>query len=111
MYSIFKNQRYLLIYSTCIFSNLFLYERKGGSDAEGIFRLSGEGPKIKELRKAFNYQYPHHVSLDGADSLHNVANVLKVFLRELQDSLVPKMYYEDIKKLISKLISSFLLFD
>lgn len=55
---------------------------------------------MKELRKAFNTQYAHKVVIDDTDSLHTVANILKVFLRELQDSLIPQSYYDDIKKIM-----------
>lgn len=57
---------------------------------------------MKELRKAFNTQIAHKVVIDDddTDTLHVVANILKVFLRELQDSLVPQSYFDDIKKIM-----------
>lgn len=75
---------------------------KDGASNEGIFRMSGEGLRIKELKKAFNTQLATEVVLDPSESVHNISNLMKIFLRELEDSLIPIRYFDELKAIAGK---------
>jgi len=64
----------------------------GGTKAEGIFRVPGDGDSVAELRLRIERGY---YSLDGVDDPHVLASLLKLWLRELCDPLVPDELYND----------------
>lgn len=64
----------------------------GGSKAEGIFRVPGDGDAVSELRLRIDRGY---YTLDGVDDPHVLASLLKLWLRELLDPLVPEELYND----------------
>ena len=59
----------------------YLYEH--GLDAEGLLRISGNRAAINELRLA--YDGGKQVDLTQCDDPHTVANLLKLYLRELPE--------------------------
>ena len=62
----------------------------GGLKAEGIFRVPGDGDLVGELKLRIDRGY---YTLDGLDDPHVLASVLKLWLRELADPLVPDELY------------------
>ncbi|KAK7493344.1 hypothetical protein BaRGS_00015470 [Batillaria attramentaria] len=62
-----------------------------GMDAEGIFRLAGRAGLMKELRAQF--ETGQRPSLESVD-VHTVGALLKAYLRELPESLVPPELYQ-----------------
>ncbi|KAI8994102.1 hypothetical protein BD414DRAFT_481426 [Trametes punicea] len=64
----------------------------GGTKAEGIFRVPGDGDLVSDLKLRIDRGY---YSLDGVDDPHVLASVLKLWLRELCDPLVPDELYND----------------
>ncbi|GJE99020.1 RhoGAP-domain-containing protein [Phanerochaete sordida] len=64
----------------------------GGTKAEGIFRVPGDGDLVSELKLRIDKGY---YTLDGFDDPHVLASLLKLWLRELADPLVPDEMYND----------------
>ncbi|XP_076443279.1 protein FAM13A-like [Babylonia areolata] len=61
---------------------------KHGVDQEGIFRVSGSARIVEKLKASFNLS--GDADLDGENDIMAVAGLLKLFLRELPDSLIPE---------------------
>jgi Rho GTPase-activating protein 1 len=61
-------------------------------EQEGIFRLSGTLSRMKELRG--QYDRGVLVDLDKEPEVHAVAGLLKMWLRELPDPLIPYFLYD-----------------
>ena len=64
----------------------------GGTKSEGIFRVPGDGDLVSELKLRIDKGY---YTLDGFDDPHVLASLLKLWLRELADPLVPDEMYND----------------
>ncbi|KIM79002.1 hypothetical protein PILCRDRAFT_573568 [Piloderma croceum F 1598] len=64
----------------------------GGTKAEGIFRVPGDGDSISELKLRIDRGY---YTLDDIEDPHILASLLKLWLRELCDPLVPEELYND----------------
>ncbi|PCH43832.1 hypothetical protein WOLCODRAFT_138616 [Wolfiporia cocos MD-104 SS10] len=64
----------------------------GGTKTEGIFRVPGDGDAVSELKLKIDKGY---YSLDSVDDPHILASLLKLWLRELCDPLVPDEMYND----------------
>ncbi|NXO01619.1 RHG25 protein, partial [Rhinopomastus cyanomelas] len=66
--------------------------RKHGVSEEGIFRLPGQDNLVKQLRDAFDAG--ERPSFDRDTDVHTVASLLKLYLRELPEPVVPWQQYE-----------------
>ncbi|KAG1812552.1 uncharacterized protein BJ212DRAFT_1569642 [Suillus subaureus] len=64
----------------------------GGMKAEGIFRVAGDSDSVSELKLRIDRGY---YTLDSVDDPHVLASLLKLWLRELSDPLVPEEMYND----------------
>ena len=64
----------------------------GGTKAEGIFRVPGDGDAVAELKLRIDKGY---YTLAGVDDPHVLASLLKLWLRELCDPLVPDELYNE----------------
>lgn len=64
----------------------------GGTKTEGIFRVPGDGDAVSDLKLRIDKGY---YSLDGVDDPHVLASLMKLWLRELCDPLVPDELYND----------------
>ncbi|KAL5484811.1 hypothetical protein ACEPAI_7453 [Sanghuangporus weigelae] len=64
----------------------------GGLKSEGIFRIPGDGDSVGELKIRIERGY---YNLEGIDDPHVPASLLKLWLRELADPLVPTELYND----------------
>jgi Rho GTPase-activating protein 39 len=64
----------------------------GGTKSEGIFRVPGDGDSISELKLRIDRGY---YTLDGVDDPHVLASLMKLWLRELYDPLVPEEMYNE----------------
>ncbi|KAJ7418595.1 Rho GTPase activating protein 25 [Willisornis vidua] len=69
----------------------FILER--GRSEEGIFRLPGQDTVVKQLRDAFDAG--ERPSFHRDTDVHTVASLLKLYLRELPEPVVPWAQYED----------------
>ncbi|XP_022368961.1 rho GTPase-activating protein 24 isoform X1 [Enhydra lutris kenyoni] len=77
--------------------------RQRGLKEEGLFRLPGQANLVKELQDAFDCG--EKPSFDSSTDVHTVASLLKLYLRELPEPVIPYAKYEDFlacAKLLSK---------
>ncbi|CAK6435152.1 unnamed protein product [Pipistrellus nathusii] len=63
-----------------------------GLNEEGIFRLPGQDNLVKQLRDAFDAG--ERPSFDRETDVHTVASLLKLYLRDLPEPVVPWSQYE-----------------
>lgn len=64
----------------------------GGSKREGIFRIPGDGEAVMEMKVRID---KGHYNLQGIDDPHVPASLLKMWLRELQEPLIPLEQYNE----------------
>lgn len=64
----------------------------GGTKSEGIFRIPGDSDSVSELKLRIDKGY---YTLDGFDDPTVLASLLKLWLRELCDPLIPEELYND----------------
>ncbi|XP_039606736.1 rho GTPase-activating protein 24 isoform X2 [Polypterus senegalus] len=77
--------------------------RQKGLKEEGLFRLPGQANLVKELQDAFDCG--EKPSFDSNTDVHTVASLLKLYLRELPEPVIPFAKYEEFllcTKLLSK---------
>uniref|UniRef100_A0AAZ3Q6W5 Rho GTPase activating protein 22 n=2 Tax=Oncorhynchus tshawytscha TaxID=74940 RepID=A0AAZ3Q6W5_ONCTS len=67
--------------------------RERGLDEEGLFRMSGQTNLVKDLQEAFDCG--DKPLFDSNTDVHTVASLLKLYLRELPEPVVPFSKYED----------------
>jgi len=68
---------------------------KGGLNDEGIFRTCGSAENVKKLKKAFNTKEAPKVDL-SRETPEDVASLLKLWLRELPDPVIPYEFNQPI---------------
>ncbi|GAB1609267.1 rho GTPase-activating protein 24-like [Argonauta hians] len=66
---------------------------KHGLETEGVYRLAGRIVLIKELQESFDTGVAINLEDSEAD-VHTVASLLKLYLRELPDSIIPSEYFQ-----------------
>lgn len=64
----------------------------GGMKAEGIFRVPGENDVVSDLRLRIDRGF---YNLDNIEDPHVPASLFKLWLRELQDPLIPDELYNE----------------
>ncbi|KAM6970107.1 rho GTPase-activating protein 24 [Aplochiton taeniatus] len=67
--------------------------REQGLHEVGLFRQPGQATLVKELQQAFDAG--EKPSFDSSTDVHTVASLLKLYLRELPEPLVPFSRYHD----------------
>ncbi|KAM6951325.1 rho GTPase-activating protein 22 [Aplochiton taeniatus] len=67
--------------------------REQGLDEEGLFRMPGQANLVKDLQEAFDCG--DKPLLDSNTDVHTVASLLKLYLRELPEPVIPFSKYED----------------
>lgn len=66
---------------------------------EGIFRLNGSAKRIKDLQEAFDSPERYGKGLDWAGyTVHDAANVLRRYLNQLPEPIVPLDFYEQFRQ-------------
>lgn len=67
--------------------------KEHGLEEEGIFRLPGQDNVVKQFRDAFDAG--ERPSFPSDTDVHTVASLLKLYLRELPEPVVPWSQYQD----------------
>ncbi|XP_064418633.1 rho GTPase-activating protein 22 isoform X1 [Latimeria chalumnae] len=67
--------------------------REQGLNEEGLFRMPGQANLVKELQDAFDCG--EKPLFDSNTDVHTVASLLKLYLRELPEPVIPFVKYED----------------
>lgn len=65
----------------------------GGKRSEGIFRVPGDGDYVSALKLGIDQGY--YTLPDGVNDPHVLASLMKLWLRELADPLVPEEMYNE----------------
>ncbi|RMD42438.1 hypothetical protein DV735_g2638, partial [Chaetothyriales sp. CBS 134920] len=80
---------------------VFLKEK--ATDVEGIFRLSGSAKRIKDLQTIFNSPDRYGKGLDWTGyTVHDAANILRRYLNQLPEPIVPLEFYERFREPLRK---------
>uniref|UniRef100_A0A3B3V2C9 Rho GTPase-activating protein 22-like n=1 Tax=Poecilia latipinna TaxID=48699 RepID=A0A3B3V2C9_9TELE len=87
-----------LVVEQCV---TFIRER--GLHEVGLFRQPGRTSLVKELQEAFDSG--ERPSFDSGTDVHTVASLLKLYLRQLPEPLVPYSHYQDFLLCGQKLLS------
>ncbi|ELU03447.1 hypothetical protein CAPTEDRAFT_135059, partial [Capitella teleta] len=75
------------------------YLRNNALDIEGLFRLPGRNSFVKELKEMFDVgERPDFVALQT--DVHSVASLLKAYLRDLPESIIPVQFYDAVRKIV-----------
>ncbi|ODN99485.1 hypothetical protein L198_03329 [Cryptococcus wingfieldii CBS 7118] len=64
----------------------------GGMESEGVFRVPGDGDCVAELKSRMDRG---HYQLKGIDDPHVAASLFKLWLRELEEPIIPTTLYND----------------
>ncbi|KAF7585845.1 hypothetical protein BBP40_009980 [Aspergillus hancockii] len=76
---------------------VFLKEK--ATDVEGIFRLNGSAKRIKDLQEVFDSPERYGKGLDWTGyTVHDAANVLRRYLNQLPEPIVPLEFYERFRE-------------
>ncbi|RJE18935.1 rho GTPase activator [Aspergillus sclerotialis] len=76
---------------------VFLKEK--ATDVEGIFRLNGSAKRIKDLQEIFDSPERYGKGLDwNGYTVHDAANVLRRYLNQLPEPIVPLEFYERFRE-------------
>ncbi|KAE8379777.1 hypothetical protein BDV26DRAFT_258564 [Aspergillus bertholletiae] len=76
---------------------VFLKEK--ATDVEGIFRLNGSARRIKDLQEVFDSPERYGKGLDWTGyTVHDAANVLRRYLNQLPEPIVPLEFYERFRE-------------
>lgn len=67
--------------------------RRRGLQEEGLFRLPGQANLVRELQDAFDCG--EKPAFDGSTDVHTVASLLKLYLRELPEPVIPFCKYDE----------------
>ncbi|XP_072244613.1 rho GTPase-activating protein 25 isoform X2 [Leuresthes tenuis] len=78
--------------------------KEHGLNEEGIFRLPGQDNAVKQFRDAFDAG--ERPSFPSDTDVHTVASLLKLYLRELPEPVVPWSQYQDFLDCTNQLDSS-----
>jgi hypothetical protein len=62
-------------------------------EEEGIFRIPPSGVDIRALKSHFEVEW-RHLPTDSKVSIHSVAGLLKLYLRELPDPIITKELFD-----------------
>ncbi|KAM4726911.1 rho GTPase-activating protein 24-like [Anableps anableps] len=87
-----------LVVEQCV---TFIRER--GLHEVGLFRQPGRTSLVKEFQEAFDSG--ERPSFDSSTDVHTVASLLKLYLRQLPEPLVPYSHYQDFLLCGQKLLS------
>ncbi|KAL3460817.1 hypothetical protein BJX64DRAFT_289949 [Aspergillus heterothallicus] len=80
---------------------VFLKEK--ATDVEGIFRLNGSAKRIKDLQEVFDSPERYGKGLDWTGyTVHDAANVLRRYLNQLPEPIVPLEFYERFREPLRK---------
>lgn len=73
--------------------------RRPATDVEGIFRLNGSAKRIKDLQEIFDSPERYGKGLDWTGyTVHDAANVLRRYLNQLPEPIVPLDFYEQFRQ-------------
>ncbi|KAF4977341.1 hypothetical protein FZEAL_6113 [Fusarium zealandicum] len=93
-----KGKSYIYGYVPIVVAKCGVFLKEKATSVEGIFRLSGSEKRIKELKTVFDSpdRYGKGLVWDGY-TVHDAANVLRRYLNDLPEPVVPLDLYEKFR--------------
>ncbi|KAG5922514.1 hypothetical protein E4U42_005443 [Claviceps africana] len=93
-----NGQSYIYGYVPIVVAKCGVFLKEKATGVEGIFRLSGSEKRIKELKQIFDSpdRYGKGLVWDGY-TVHDAANVLRRYLNDLPEPVVPLSLYEKFR--------------
>ncbi|KAG5980699.1 hypothetical protein E4U55_003743 [Claviceps digitariae] len=93
-----NGQSYIYGYVPIVVAKCGVFLKEKATGVEGIFRLSGSEKRIKELKQIFDSpdRYGKGLVWDGY-TVHDAANVLRRYLNDLPEPVVPLGLYEQFR--------------
>ncbi|RDA90480.1 hypothetical protein CP533_3042 [Ophiocordyceps camponoti-saundersi (nom. inval.)] len=93
-----RGQSYIYGYVPIVVAKCGVYLKEKATGVEGIFRLSGSEKRIKELKAIFDSpdRYGKGLVWEGY-TVHDAANVLRRYLNDLPEPVVPLDLYEKFR--------------
>ncbi|EER45653.1 rho GTPase activator [Histoplasma capsulatum H143] len=80
-----------------------VFLKENATDVEGIFRLSGSAKRIKDLQEAFDSPDRFGKGLDWTGyTVHDAANILRRYLNQLPEPIIPLDFYERFRDPLRK---------
>ncbi|KAI1425996.1 RhoGAP-domain-containing protein [Xylaria sp. FL1777] len=94
-----NGQSYIYGYVPIVVAKCGVYLKEKATSVEGIFRLNGSEKRIKELKIQFDSpdRYGKGLVWDGY-TVHDAANVLRRYLNDLPEPVVPLDLYERFRE-------------
>lgn len=93
-----SGEQFVYGYIPIVVAKCGVYLKKNATCVEGIFRLSGSARRIKELELLFNSPPRFGKGLDWSGfNVHDAANVLRRYLNNLPEPIIPLQYYEQFR--------------
>jgi len=76
------------------------YLKANALETPGIFRIAGNGKRVKELQFIFSTPPTYGAKFNNWDaySIHDVASLLRRYLNNLEEPLIPLEFYESFRK-------------
>ncbi|KAI4110335.1 MAG: hypothetical protein LQ339_001502 [Xanthoria mediterranea] len=88
-------ESYIYGYVPIVVAKCGVFLKEKATDVEGIFRLSGSNKRIKELQTVFDSPDRYGKGLDWTGyTVHDAANILRRYLNNLPQPIVPLEFYE-----------------
>ncbi|XP_069578364.1 rho GTPase-activating protein 24-like [Brachyistius frenatus] len=91
--TVLYERRYGLRLVPLVVEQCVTFIRERGLHEVGLFRQPGQASLVKELQQAFDSG--ERPSFDSSTDVHTVASLLKLYLRQLPEPLVPYRRYQD----------------
>ncbi|KAK7428929.1 GTPase activating protein (GAP) for Rho1p [Neonectria magnoliae] len=94
-----RGKSYIYGYVPIVVAKCGVFLKEKATGVEGIFRLSGSEKRIKELKTVFDSpdRYGKGLVWDGY-TVHDAANVLRRYLNDLPEPVVPLDLYEKFRE-------------
>ncbi|KAH8895120.1 RhoGAP-domain-containing protein [Thozetella sp. PMI_491] len=94
-----NGKSYIYGYVPIVVAKCGVFLKEKATEVEGIFRLSGSEKRIKELKNIFDSpdRYGKGLVWDGY-TVHDAANVLRRYLNDLPEPVVPLDLYERFRE-------------
>ncbi|KAL8892986.1 MAG: hypothetical protein Q9192_005526 [Flavoplaca navasiana] len=90
-----RGESYIYGYVPIVVAKCGVFLKEKATDVEGIFRLSGSNKRIKELQTVFDSPDRYGKGLDWTGyTVHDAANILRRYLNNLPQPIVPLEFYE-----------------
>ncbi|KAJ5571468.1 hypothetical protein N7535_005128 [Penicillium sp. DV-2018c] len=94
-----QGESFIYGYVPIVVAKCGVFLKEKATDVEGIFRLNGSAKRIKDLQEVFDSPERYGKGLDWSGfTVHDAANVLRRYLNQLPEPIVPLEFYERFRE-------------